>query len=89
MDAPLVNVCWRDTNVKWNWSSSAFERRRRKVGGNPFAMASGSWISVSLLSLFRQCRWKYAYLHILDGCIVSSIFVCIIPSRGKCVWSNA
>jgi hypothetical protein len=32
---------------------------------------------------------KYAYLHVVYRCVVSSIFVCSIPCRGECVGSDA
>lgn len=75
--------------MKLNWISSALERRKRKVGGSPFAMASGSWISVSLCFVVVRYDKKFAYLHVLHRGVVSSIFVCGIPGRGKCVGRDA
>lgn len=75
--------------MKLNWMSSAFERRKRKVGGSPLAMVSGSWISVRLCFVVVRNDKKYAYLHVLHRGVVSSIFVCSIPSRGKCVGRDA
>lgn len=75
--------------MKLNWISSAFERRRRKVGGSPFAAASGSYVSVSFCFVVVRDDKKYAHLHVVHRGVVSSIFVCSIPSRGECVGSDA